>query len=265
MARRVALVTGGAHGIGRAIAYRLAAEGAHVVVADIDQEGAYALSEQLNSAYGQGRSIACKMDVTSEKGTAAAFQQLRLAYGGLDILVSNAGVAPVGAIDELPLADWQRALDINTTGHFLVAREAVKLMKEQAIGGSLVFMGTKNVTSPGRDFGAYSASKAAEVQLARVLAIENGEFGIRSNVVNPDAVFQGSGLWSEEVREQRARSHGIPMDQLEDFYRKRNLLKETITAEDVAEVVLFLAGDRSAKTTGSMIPVDGGLKDAFPR
>ena len=265
LARRVALVTGGAHGIGRAIAYRLAAEGAHVVVADIDQEGAYALSEQLNSAYGQGRSIACKMDVTSEKSTAAAFQQLRLAYGGLDILVSNAGVAPVGAIDELPLADWQRALDINTTGHFLVAREAVKLMKEQAIGGSLVFMGTKNVTSPGRDFGAYSASKAAEVQLARVLAIENGEFGIRSNVVNPDAVFQGSGLWSEEVREQRARAHGIPMDQLEDFYRKRNLLKETITAEDVAEVVLFLAGDRSAKTTGSMIPVDGGLKDAFPR
>ena len=265
LARRVALVTGGAHGIGQAIALRLASEGAHVVVADIDQEGAQALSEQLNRSHGQGRGIACHMDVTSESKVAAAFRQLRLTYGGLDLLVSNAGIAPVGAIDELSLADWQRALDINTTGHFLVAREAVKLMREQAIGGSLVFMGTKNVTSPGRDFGAYSASKAAEVQLAKVLAIENGEFGIRCNIINPDAVFEGSNLWSQEVREQRARAHGITVDDLEDFYRGRNLLKERITAEDVAEVALFLASDRSAKTTGAMIPVDGGLRDAFPR
>ena len=124
---------------------------------------------------------------------------------------------------------------------------------------------TKNVTSPGKDFGAYSASKAAEVQLAKVLAIENGEYGIRCNVVNPDAIFQGSNLWSQEVREQRARAHGIPIEGLEDFYRQRNLLKERVDAEDVAEAVLFLAGDRSAKTTGAMIPVDAGLKDAFPR
>ena len=265
LARRVALVTGGAHGIGRAIAIRLAAEGAHVVVADIDEQGSQSLSEELNNTYGQGRAVASRLDVTSEKEVADAFRQLRLAYGGLDILVSNAGIAPVGAIDELSLADWQRAFDINTTGHFLVAREAVKLMREQAIGGNLVFMGTKNVTSPGRDFGAYSASKAAEVQLARVLAIENGQFGIRCNVVNPDAVFQGSGLWSQEVREQRAQAHGISADEIEDFYRQRNLLKERITAEDVAEAVLFLASDRSAKTTGAMIPVDGGLRDAFPR
>ena len=265
LARRVALVTGGAHGIGRAIAIRLAAEGAHVVVADIDEQGSQSLSEELNNTYGQGRAVASRLDVTSEKEVADAFRQLRLAYGGLDILVSNAGIAPVGAIDELSLADWQRAFDINTTGHFLVAREAVKLMREQAIGGNLVFMGTKNVTSPGRDFGAYSASKAAEVQLARVLAIENGQFGIRCNVVNPDAVFQGSGLWSQEVREQRAQAYGISVDEIEDFYRQRNLLKERITAEDVAEAVLFLASDRSAKTTGAMIPVDGGLRDAFPR
>ena len=265
LARRVALVTGGAHGIGRAIALRLASEGAHVAVADIEEEAAHSLADQLNATYGHDRAIACSMDVTSEKGVAEAFRQVRLAYGGLDVLVSNAGVAPVGAIDELSLSDWQRALDINTTGHFLVAREAVRLMREQALGGSLVFMGTKNVTSPGKDFGAYSASKAAEVQLARVLAIENGEFGIRCNVVNPDAVFQGSNLWSAEVREQRARAHGISVDELEDFYRGRNLLKERVTAEDVAEVVLFLATDRSAKTTGSMIPVDGGLRDAFPR
>ena len=265
LARRVALVTGGARGIGRAIALRLAAEGAHVAVADIEQEAAHSLAEELNATHGQGRAMACAMDVTSEREVAEAFRQVRLAYGGLDVLVSNAGIAPVGAIDELSLSDWQRALDINTTGHFLVAREAVRLMREQAIGGSLVFIGTKNVTSPGKDFGAYSASKAAEVQLARVLAIENGEFGIRCNVVNPDAIFQGSNLWSVELREQRAQAHGISVDDLEDFYRGRNLLKERITAEDVAEVVLFLAGDRSAKTTGSMIAVDGGLRDAFPR
>ena len=265
LSRRVAMVTGGAHGIGRAIAVRLAAEGAHVVVADIDQESAQSLCGQINETHGQGRAIACHMDVTDEGEVAAAFKQVRLIYGGLDILVSNAGIAPVGALVELSLSDWQRALDINTTGHFLVSREAVRLMREQYLGGSLVFIGTKNVTSPGKDFGAYSASKAAEVQLARVLAIENGEFGIRCNVVNPDAVFEGSSLWSREVREQRARAHGISVDELEDFYRHRNLLKERITAEDVAETVLFLASDRSSKTTGSMLPVDGGLRDAFPR
>ena len=265
LARRVAMVTGGAHGIGRAIAVRLADEGAHLVVADIDLETAQSLCGQINENHGQGRAIACHMDVTSEGGVAAAFKQVRLTYGGLDILVSNAGIAPVCAMDELSLSDWQRALDINTTGHFLVCREAVRLMREQSLGGSLVFIGTKNVTSPGKDFGAYSASKAAEVQLARVLAIENGEFGIRCNVVNPDAIFEGSSLWSRELREQRARAHGISVDELEDFYRDRNLLKERITGEDVAETVLFLASDRSSKTTGSMIQVDGGLRDAFPR
>ena len=265
LAGQIALVTGGANGIGRAIAIRLAAEGAHVVITDIDQEGCLALSEEMNGSCGQGRTIGLRMDVTKEDDVAAAFQEVRLAYGGLDILVSNAGIAPVGALDQLPLKDWQRALDINTTGHFLVARETIKIMREQGLGGSLVFVGTKNVTSPGKDFGAYSASKAAEVQMAKVLAIENGEFGIRSNIVNPDAIFQGSGLWSREVREQRAQAHKISVDDLEDFYRQRNLLQARVTGEDVAETVLFLAGPRSAKTTGAMIPVDGGVRDAFPR
>ena len=265
LARRVALVTGGAHGIGKAIAQRLAAEGAHVVVTDLDGEGAQAVAEDLNAANGAGRAVGCRLDVTSEAETAEAFKLARLTFGGLDILVSNAGIATVGAVDVLSLADWQRAFDINTTGHFLAAREAVKLMKEQAIGGSLVFIGTKNVPSPGKDFGAYSASKAAEVQLARVLAVENGDYGIRSNIVNPDAIFQGSNLWSEEVKQQRSQSYNIGADDLPDFYRQRNLLKEFIYSEDVAEAVLFLACDRSSKTTGAMFPVDGGLKDAFPR
>ena len=263
--RHVALVTGGAHGIGEAIARRLASEAAHVVVTDLDQAACQAVADELNQAHGDGRAMGLRMDVTDEAEVEAAFQQVRLAYGGLDILVSNAGIAPVGALDQLSLSDWQRAMDINATGHFLVARQAVTIMREQSLGGSMVFVGTKNVPSPGKDFGAYSASKAAEVQMAKVLAIENGEYGIRCNIVNPDAIFQGSGLWSQEVREQRAQAHGISVDALEDFYRKRNLLQASITAEDVAEIVLFLAGPRSSKTTGAMLPVDGGVRDAFPR
>ena len=153
---------------------------------------------------------------------------------------------------------------VNATGHFLVAREAVRLFKEQRMGGAIVFVVTKNVPAPGKDFGAYSAAKAAEAQLARVLAIEGGEYAIRVNMVNPDAVFESS-LWSPEVRQQRADSYGIPLEGLEEYYRQRNLLRARITAEDVAEAVFWLASDRSAKTTGAMIPVDGGLREAFPR
>ena len=262
---KVAMVTGGAHGIGKAVAERLAAEGAHVVVADIDVEGANEVAQSIVERQGVGRAMAVNMDVTNPEQVAEAFSRLRIAYGGLDVLVSNAGIAPVGAIHELSLEDWQKAMDINSTGHFLVARETVSLMRQQGIGGSMVFVGTKNVPSPGKDFGAYSASKAAEVQMARVLAIENGEVGIRVNVVNPDAVFQGSNLWSAEVKEMRARAHGISIDGLEEFYRQRNLLKRSVTAEDVAEAILFLAGPRSSKTTGTMLPVDAGLRDAFPR
>lgn len=265
LARQVALVTGAASGIGKVIAQRLAAEGAHIIVTDVDGEGADAVAAEINRANGAERAAAFPMNVADAGQVAAVFQDLRRTYGGLDILVSNAGIAPVGMIDALPLAEWQRSLDINTTGHFLVAAEAVKLMKEQGIGGSLVFIGTKNVPVPGAEFGAYSVAKAAEVQLARVLALENGQYGIRVNVVNPDAVFQGSQLWSEELRQERAAAHGVTAAGLEEFYQQRNLLKTKVFAEDVAETVLFLASNRSAKTTGAMIPVDGGVREAFPR
>ena len=265
LARRVALVTGAASGIGKAIAIGLASAGAQVIVTDIDYEGGVAVAEEINQANGPGRGQAFSMNVADQGEVARAFQDLRLAYGGLDILVSNAGIAPVGAIDTLTLAEWQRALDINTTGHFLVAAEAVRLMKEQGTGGSMVFIGTKNVPAPGADFGAYSVSKAAEVQLARVLALETGQFGIRVNVVNPDAIFQGSQLWSEELRQERASAHGVTLEGLEDFYHQRTLLKTQVRAEDVAEMVLFLASERSSRTTGAMIPVDGGVREAFPR
>ena len=265
LSRRIALITGAAHGIGQAIARRFAAEGAHLVLTDVDYEGAEALSAQLNEEHGAGWCTAVRHDVTSEAETAAAVRHAALTYGGLDILVSNAGIAATGALDELELEEWQRSLQVNATGHFLVAREAVRVIRQQAFGGSLVFIATKNVLAPGRGFGAYSAAKSAEVQLARVLAIENGAYGIRSNIVNPDAVFQGSGLWSPELRRERAAAHGIAESELEEFYRKRNLLQAFITPTDVAQAALFLAGDRSAKTTGCILTVDGGVPEAFPR
>ena len=265
LSRKVALITGAAGAIGAGIARRFAAEGAHVVCADIDLARANELAAELSRANPSNRGLATRMDVTSEDSVREAYRQAILEYGGVDILVSNAGIAKSSLVDELSLADWERSLAVNATGHFLVAREALRVMKAQRTGGSLVFIATKNVTAPGKEFAAYSASKAAEAQLARVIALEGGQFGLRSNIVNPDAIFAGSGLWSTEVREQRARAQGIDPSQIEDFYRKRNILQAEVTAADVAEATLFFASDRSAKTTGSMIPVDGGLREAFPR
>jgi rhamnulose-1-phosphate aldolase/alcohol dehydrogenase len=265
LARRIVLVTGGASGIGRAAALRLAAEGAHVVVADLDAAGARKVADEVAAAAGAGRAIGLGMDVANEASVRTAFEEAVLAYGGLDIVVSNAGIAHSSPVDQMTLADWERSFAVNSTGHFLVAREAMRVLKAQGLGGAFVFVATKNVMSPGKDFAAYSAAKAAEAQLAKVLALEGGPHGIRSNIVNPDAVFRDSKLWSEEVRRERARAQGIAVEQLEDFYRKRNILAAPILPEDVAEAVLFLASDRSAKTTGCTITVDGGVKDAFPR
>ena len=263
--RRTALVTGAGSGIGRAIARRLAAEGAHVVVGDVDEAGAALTAEEIVAAAGAGRALGVGMDVTREASVRAAFEATLLAYGGLDVLVSNAGTAHSAPVVDLRLEDWERAFAVNATGHFLVAREALRVMVAQGLGGALVFVATKNVMSPGKDFAAYSASKAAEAQLAKVLALEGAPHGIRSNIVNPDAVFQDSRLWSEEIRRERAAAQGIAVGELEEFYRKRNLLGVRVLPEDVAEAALFLASDRSAKTTGCTLTVDGGVKDAFPR
>ena len=265
LARRVALVTGGAGGIGRAVALRLAAEGAHVVVADVDGAGARKVAEEVLAVQGAGRAVGVGLDVTREASVRAALEETVLAYGGLDIVVSNAGIAHSAPVAEMELADWERSFAVNSTGHFLVARESMRVLRAQGTGGAFVFVATKNVMSPGKDFSAYSAAKAAEAQLAKVLALEGGPHGIRSNIVNPDAVFRDSKLWSDDVRRERARAQGISVDDLEDFYRKRNILARPILPEDVAEAVLFLASDRSAKTTGCSLSVDGGVKDAFPR
>ncbi|HXU12205.1 MAG TPA: SDR family oxidoreductase, partial [Candidatus Binatia bacterium] len=265
LARRVALVTGAAHGIGRAVARLFAAEGCHVAVTDLDGEKAAMVAREICEAQGMDRAIGLRLDVADEASVEAAFRDTVVAWGGVDLVVSNAGMAHSAPLDKMELADWQRSLDVNATGHFLVARAALRILKDQMMGGGLVFIASKNVLAPGKDFGAYSAAKAAQTQLARVLAIEAGEHGIRVNIVNPDAVFQDSRLWSEAVRQERAKAHGVLPDQLEDFYRKRNLLKVRVLAEDVAQAALWLASDRSGKTTGCILPVDGGVREAFPR
>jgi rhamnulose-1-phosphate aldolase/alcohol dehydrogenase len=265
LSRRVVLVTGAAGAIGAGIARRFAAEGAHVICADLDLDKSRSLAAELSKANSANKSIAVSMDVTDEASVRRAYRQALLEYGGVDVVVSNAGIAKSCPIDELSVEDWEASFAVNARGHFLVAREALRVMKAQGTGGSFVFVATKNVTAPGKEFAAYSASKAAEAQLARVLALEGAAYGIRSNMVNPDAVFAGSGLWSPEVREQRAKAQGIDPAEIEEHYRKRNLLQVEVTAADVAEAALFYASDRSAKTTGSMLPVDGGLREAFPR
>jgi NAD(P)-dependent dehydrogenase (short-subunit alcohol dehydrogenase family) len=265
LSSRVALITGAAGGIGAAIARRLAEEGAHVVLADVDEARASETAGEICAHSGPGRAIGRRMDVTREDEVRACLERALLEYGGLDIVVNNAGVAHVSPVESLELADWERCLAINATGHFLVAREALRILRRQGLGGSLIFVTSKNVLGPGQNFSAYSASKAAQAQLARVLALEASADGVRVNMLSPDAVFKGSGLWTEKVRQERADSHGIPSDQLEDYYRQRNLLKVQVRPEDVADAALFLASDRSSRTTGCILTVDGGLREAFPR
>jgi rhamnulose-1-phosphate aldolase/alcohol dehydrogenase len=262
---RIAAVTGGGGGIGRATADRLLAEGASVVLMDIDAPAVDEARQSLSSAHGADRvrSVAC--DVTRESEVASAFAETICAYGGLDILVSNAGIASASPLEDTTLATWRRNADILSTGYFLVAREAFRVMKAQARGGSIVFVGSKNalVASPGA--AAYCSAKAAALHLARCLAVEGAPHGIRANVVNPDAVIRGSRIWAGAWRGERAASNRIAEDDVEAFYRDRSLLKRSVYPEDVAEAVYFFASDRSAKSTGNILNVDAGNVTAFTR
>lgn len=264
LAREIGLITGAAGGIGQAIAERLVDRGASVVVTDLEARAVKKLAEQLNRRAGRRRALGLAMDVTDERSIQRALDQVLRVFGGVDFLVSNAGIAGVAAIDRLLRTDWERSLRVNATGHFLVARAMIRWLRAQGLGGALVFVASKNVLAPGKEFGAYSAAKAAETQLARVLAIENGEFGVRVNIVNPDGVFEGSGLW-RAIRGARAKTYGLAPSRLESYYQQRNLLKAKVLPEDVAEAVCFLVSRRSAKTTGCILTVDGGLREAFPR
>ncbi|MCB9681728.1 MAG: bifunctional aldolase/short-chain dehydrogenase [Alphaproteobacteria bacterium] len=264
LAGRVAVVTGGAGAIGVGVAKQLRAAGACVVLADRD-EAALARAAKVLGAGADVRTVV--MDVTIAASVAEAFQAVAAAYGGVDIVVPNAGVALVDAIVDLDDDAFRRVMEVNATGTFLTVREAGRQLVRQGTGGDIVLVSTKNVFGPGARFGAYSASKAAAHQLCKVAALELAPAGVRVNMVNPDAVFDTdgvpSGLWAA-VGPDRARSKGLDPSELQEHYRQRNLLKTTISGDDVGRAVVFFASGQTP-TTGASLPVDGGVADAFPR
>jgi NAD(P)-dependent dehydrogenase (short-subunit alcohol dehydrogenase family) len=262
---RIALVTGGASGIGRAAARALAARGAHVVVADRNLEGAESVADELVSEYGVRRAIAVATDVTDESAVREMVGAAVLAYGGVDVLVASAGLATSAPITETTLEEWELNYAVLARGYFLAARETFRVLLEQGRGGSVVFVGSKNALVAGANAAAYSSAKAASLHLARCLAEEGGPHGIRVNTVNPDAVIQGSAIWSSDWKAERASTYGVTEDDLQRFYRGRTKLGVDVYPEDVAEAISFLAGPRAAKSTGNVINVDGGVTAAYPR
>ncbi|MBB6095461.1 rhamnulose-1-phosphate aldolase/alcohol dehydrogenase [Povalibacter uvarum] len=265
LAGRIALITGGAGGIGIASAQRLLDEGACVVICDIDRDALSGAEERLRTQYGKDSVAGCWVDVTREDAVGKAFSDLGWIFGGIDICVSNAGIASASPIDETSLATWQRNIDILATGYFLIGRQSFQLMKAQGIGGSIVFIGSKNALAASAGAAAYCTAKAAELHLARCLALEGAVAGIRVNVVNPDAVLRGSRIWQGEWAQQRAEQYKTSTDELESVYRERSLLKRSVYPEDVAEAVAWFASERSAKSTGNIINVDAGNAQAFTR
>ena len=265
LAGRVALITGGAGGIGLASARRLIEEGACVVLCDIDRQAVEEAAQALRQQYGRDCAVGLWADVTDEVAIAALYRDAAWNYGGVDICVSNAGIASAAPIEDTSLELWKRNVDILATGYFLVAREAVRLMKAQQLGGSVVFIGSKNALAASPGAAAYCTAKAAELHLARCLALECAPAAIRVNVVNPDAVLRGSRIWQGEWAEQRARQNRTTTDELEAVYRERSLLKRSVYPEDIAEAVAFFATERSAKSTGNILNVDAGNAGAFTR
>ncbi|AOF89818.1 bifunctional rhamnulose-1-phosphate aldolase/short-chain dehydrogenase [Sinorhizobium sp. RAC02] len=263
LAGRIALVTGGAGGIGKATANRLMAEGACVVLADIDETALAAAQSELASRYGKDVVRSVAMNVTDEALVAKSFADTLVEFGGLDILVSNAGLASSAVIEETTLELWNKNIGILATGYFLVAREAFRIFRRQKAGGNVVFVASKNglAASPGAS--AYCTAKAAEIHLARCLALEGASEQIRVNVVNPDAVLRGSKIWTGEWKEQRAATYKT--DDLEAHYRERSMLKLSVFPEDIAEAIYFLASDMSAKSTGNIVNVDAGNAQSFTR
>lgn len=265
LAGRIAVITGGAGGIGAAVGRRLLVEGAHVVMLDFDEAALASLEAELAIEFPRDRFTFFECDVTDEARVRAAFEHAVLQFGGADILVANAGIASSAPVEETDLAMWKRNFDVLAEGYFLTAKSAFPLMKQMG-DGSIVFIGSKNGIAAAVNASAYASAKAASLHLARCLALEGASDGIRVNVVNPDAVIRGSRIWNGSWRKERAGAHGIDAGaELEEHYRNRSLLKRDVLPDDVAQAVSFFAGDASLKSTGNMINVDAGNAQAFAR
>ena len=265
MAGRVALVTGGAGGIGSATAERYLREGACVMLADIDEAALAETATALSKQYSPDVVRTVAMNVTDEDAITAAYSSIALEFGGVDILVSNAGIASSAPIEETTLDLWNKNMAILSTGYFLVSREAFRVFKVQSMGGAIVFVASKNGLAASPNASAYCTAKASEIHLARCLALEGAPMGVRVNVVNPDAVLKGSKIWQGEWLDQRAGTYGTDKEGLEEMYRERSMLKRSVLPEDIAEAAYFLASDLSAKSTGNIINVDAGNVQAFTR
>lgn len=265
LAGRVALVTGGAGGIGSATAERYLREGACVMLADIDDAALAETAANLTARYSVDVVRTVNMNVTDEGAVDAAYADVAVEFGGVDILVSNAGIASSAPVEETSLDLWNKNMSILSTGYFLVSRAAFKLFRVQDIGGAVVFVASKNGLAASPNASAYCTAKASEIHLARCLALEGAPMGVRVNVVNPDAVLKGSKIWQGEWLDQRAGTYGTDKDGLEEMYRERSMLKRSVLPEDIAEAAYFLASDLSAKSTGNIINVDAGNVQAFTR
>jgi rhamnose utilization protein RhaD (predicted bifunctional aldolase and dehydrogenase)/NAD(P)-dependent dehydrogenase (short-subunit alcohol dehydrogenase family) len=263
-AGHVFIVTGAASGIGQGVARHVARLGASVVLADQDPEGLES-TRALIANDGSPEPLLAAGDQSDPAIVERMVHDTVRTFGGLDGIVANAGIGVTGTLTDLTPEQWHSALQINLSSAFYLTKEALRVMQDQGIGGSLVYVASKNAFGPGAGFGAYSVSKAGMVQLMRIAALEGGPHRIRANAVNPDAVFDNSKLWDDGLREERAAAHGIAPNELEEFYASRNLLHRHVTTHDVAEGVAYLLSDASSRTTGAVIPIDGGVAAAFPR
>ena len=265
LAGRVALITGGGGGIGMATAERFLTEGACVMLADINSDSLKTAENTLINKFGKDQIRSIVMDVTDEVSVGNALAEISVEFGGIDILVSNAGIASSAPLEETTLELWQNNMEILSTGYFLCSRETFKVLRKQKLGGSIVFVASKNGLAASPNASAYCTAKASEIHLARCLALEGADIGIRVNVVNPDAVIRGSKIWEGEWLEQRSTTYGVDKQGLEEMYRNRSMLKLSVFPEDIADACYFFACETSAKSTGNILNVDAGNVQAFTR
>ncbi|MFM7139257.1 MAG: SDR family oxidoreductase, partial [Actinomycetes bacterium] len=260
----VFIVTGAGSGIGRGIALELAENGANLVLADLTEEGLKKTEAEILNVKGLKPQFVVG-DQTKENVILETIQSAIKNYGGFDGVVMSAGIGVSDSLEDLTLEKWNQGLAVNLTSSFLLTKHAMINLRKQGIGGSLVYIASKNAFSPGAGFGGYSVSKAGMLQLMRIAALEGGSAQIRANAINPDAIFDNSKLWEGGIREQRAKAHGVKPEELENFYASRNMLKVHVTSKDVALTTSYLLSDDSSRTTGAVIAVDGGVAAAFPR
>ncbi|MBT5617279.1 MAG: bifunctional aldolase/short-chain dehydrogenase [Microbacteriaceae bacterium] len=261
-ATKVAFVTGAASGIGKAIAHRLAADGAHVVIADVDEAKAKAVAAEIGST---DVALGVAIDVRSEKAITSALSLAVRTFGGLDIVVNNAGVSLSKPLLETTEADWDFQHDIMAKGSFLVSRETARILMDQEMGGDVIYISSKNSVFAGPNNIAYSATKADQAHQVRLLAVELGEYGIRVNGINPDGVVRGSGIFAAGWGANRAKTYGVKEEDLGNFYAQRTILKKEVLPESIADAVSVLTGPDLTLTTGMHLPVDSGVAAAFLR